>query len=50
MEKKEKNTIKLIEDKLIYNINTKDEIKLGKLWSDLDADQLVFIIFLRRWG
>jgi hypothetical protein len=39
----------LIKDKQLYNPVTKSEIELQYLWNGLEKNQLVVIIFFRKW-
>jgi hypothetical protein len=50
MEKPIENKLEIIKDKKIINADTKEEMKLGDLWTTLKSDQVIFIIFFRNFG
>jgi len=50
MEKSDYINIDRIKDKKLYNPEKKEEIDFESLYKNLNSNQLVYVVFFRRWG
>jgi hypothetical protein len=50
MEKSDYINIDKIKDKKLYNPEKKEEIEFESLYKTLSSNQLLYVVFFRRWG
>lgn len=50
MDKSEYVNIDRIKDKKLYNPQNKEEFEFETLYSSLNSNQLLYVVFFRRWG
>lgn len=50
MDKADYISIDSIKDKKLYNPQKNEEFDFEKLYSTLNSNQLLYVVFFRRWG
>lgn len=50
MEKGDFINVEKIKDKKLYNPEKKEEFEFERLYKTLSSNQLLYVVFFRRWG